>query len=347
MQGQSDQAGPPRDEARAMRQQQGTAQNRAMPASITRRAGLALLGAAAWPALHAQAAQLEGEWTDAARSRHLPWLLRLPATSGPWPVVVYSHGLGGSRDGGALWGQAWAEAGIAVLHLQHPGSDSGTLKQGLAALRAAASAPQLLARVGDVRFAFDELARRAAAGAGPWTGLRLDALGVAGHSFGAVTTQAVAGQRFPNGQQVEEPRPRAFIAFSPSPAAGSAARAFAGITRPFMAVTGSLDGDPFGSYRTGEPRAAIHAALPPGQRALLWLDGADHATCGGGAPRAAAAAAWRRRDALTREREPAHQALVARLSSAWWRWRLLGDDAAPQALRSPAGLGTGDRWVLD
>lgn len=318
-----------------------------MPPAIDRRAALALLGSAPWTPLFAQPAPLEGRWADEARSRPVPWLLRLPATPGPWPVVVYSHGLGGSRDGGALWGRAWAEAGIAVLHLQHAGSDAETLKQGLAALRGAASAAQLLARVGDMRFAIDELARRAKVGDGPWPGLRLDALGVAGHSFGAVTTQAVAGQRFPNGQAMDEPRPRAFIAFSPSPAAGSAARAFAGITRPFLAVTGSLDGDPFGSYRTGEPRAALHDALPPGQRALLWLDGADHATCGGGAPRAAAAlAARRRRDPLTLEREPAHQALVARLSSAWWRWRLLGDEAARRALDAPSGLGPGDRWVL-
>lgn len=93
--------------------------------------------------------------------------------------MLYSHGLGGSRDGGAAWGQAWADAGIAVLHLQHPGSDSDTLRNGLAALRAAASAEQLLARVRDVRFVLDEVERQAAAGVEPWRSLRLDALGLA------------------------------------------------------------------------------------------------------------------------------------------------------------------------
>ncbi len=318
-----------------------------MPPCFTRRSALALLGAGAWPAVRAAPPGLTGEWTDAARARRVPWLLRLPAAGGPWPLVVYSHGLGGSRDGGALWGQAWADAGIAVLHLQHPGSDFETLRQGLRALRAAANAQQLLARVADVRFALDEVVRRAAAAEGPWSTLRADAVGVAGHSFGAVTTQAVAGQRYPNGQSVDEPRPRAFIAFSPSPAAGSAVRAFAGVTRPFLAVTGSLDGDPFGSYTTGEPRAAIHDALPAGQRALLWLDGADHATCGGGAPSGVPARGLMRRAPLALERQAAHQALAARVSAAWWRWRLVGDESARQALASPEDLGPGDRFSLD
>jgi len=47
-------------------------------------------------------------------------------------VVLFAPGLGGTSAGGAVWawsvgrgswGEAWAAAGFAVLHLQHPGSD--------------------------------------------------------------------------------------------------------------------------------------------------------------------------------------------------------------------------------
>ena len=51
-----------------------------------------------------------------------------------------------------------------------------------------------------------------------------------GHSFGAVTTEAVSGESFSmTGRQFTDPRITAAIAFSPSsPKRGSAAQAFAG-----------------------------------------------------------------------------------------------------------------------
>jgi hypothetical protein len=36
------------------------------------------------------------------------------------PLVLFSHGLGGSVDAGTQWAEAWAAAGVATLHLQHP-----------------------------------------------------------------------------------------------------------------------------------------------------------------------------------------------------------------------------------
>ncbi len=69
-------------------------------------------------------------WTDAARSRTVPLRVRWPDGPGPWPLLLFSHGLGGSRDGGELWGEAWCEAGFVVIHLQHPGSDIAVVVRG-------------------------------------------------------------------------------------------------------------------------------------------------------------------------------------------------------------------------
>ena len=316
-------------------------------------AAAAALAALAAPLVRAQPAPngplQDGGWQDASRGRTVPWRLRLPAGPAPWPWVIYSHGLGGSRDGGAVWGQAWADAGVAVLHLQHPGSDSNTLRAGLGALRAAASAEQLMARVLDVRFVLDEVTRLAAAGATPWAGLTPDAVGLAGHSFGAHTTQALAGQRYGVASDWAEPRLKAFIALSPSsPRAGGPGlqEAFGGIRRPLLAVSGSLDGDPFGSYERGDLRAAVYDGLPPGQRALLWLQGADHLSFAGGAGRCSPASGPFRRHGTAAQQEPAHQALVARITTLWWRARLQGDTQALAALRAPLGLGEGDRFEL-
>ncbi|MBL8329246.1 MAG: hypothetical protein JNJ71_10370 [Rubrivivax sp.] len=314
---------------------------------IDRRSWLALAvcGALPWGFARggAPGAVVDGSWRDPERSREIPWRLRLPTVDGPWPLVLYSHGLGGSREGGDAWGQAWRDAGIAVLHVQHGGSDTAVWREGVRALRAAASAQQLLERARDVRFVLDELARRAASREAPWTTMQADAIGMAGHSFGAMTTQALAGQRYPAGIQLADSRLRAFIALSPSSAQGMAG-AFAEITRPFFAITGSLDGDPFGSYDSGEPRARVYEGLPPGQRALLWLDGADHMSFAGNREQRIRGTGLARRDPIAASREDRHHALVARTTALWWRAHLLGDDAARSALRAGPDLQPGDRF---
>lgn len=321
----------------------------AMPSWSRRRWLTGALGAALAPGAAAQAAPpQDGQWRDAARQRELPWRLRLPAGAGPWPLVLYSHGLGGSREGGDAWGEAWRAAGIAVLHLQHPGSDIEVLRGGLLALRAAASAEQLIARALDVRFALDELERRQRDAEAPWQALQPGAIGLAGHSFGAQTTQAVAGQRFAVPGSLADPRPRAFVALSPSTGrvALPLAEQFGAIARPFLGITGSLDGDPFGSFARGEPRARIYDGLPAGRRALLWLEGADHMTFAGNARQRIGGRGPFRREPDAERLEDAHHALVAGLGTLWWRAHLMDDATARAALTAPAGLGPKDRFML-
>ena len=116
-------------------------------------------------------------WIDGARKREVPVRLRWPdggKYTGPRPVLLFSHGLGGTREGGAVWGEAWADAGFVVVHLQHAGSDLPALRAvassfaDKAGLRSAAGPEQLLARLRDVGFALDEIGRRHAAGQGRW-----------------------------------------------------------------------------------------------------------------------------------------------------------------------------------
>ena len=313
-------------------------------------ASTAALVAMLWAA-RAAAAVVDESWRDAARDRALPMRLRWPAGDGPCAAVVFSHGLGGSIEGGDAWGRAWCDAGVAMLHVQHPGSDSQTLRAGMLALRRAASAEQLVARVADMHFVLDEIERRVHAGLAGWRRVRTDAMGAAGHSFGAQTVQALAGKRYGRpAPGLAEPRFKAFIAFSPSLGRGermSPAEQFGAVTRPFLCVTGSLDGDPLGGAMSGEDRARVYEGLPSGRRALLWLDHADHMTFGANAERRIDGRGAFRRTPEVAANEAAQHALVATITTDWWRARLLGDAAAMAALRAPAGLGTTDRWRMD
>lgn len=273
------------------------------------------------------------------------------AGEGPWPVVLFSHGLAGSREGYGFLGQRWAAHGYVVIHPDHPGSDTAAFRGlGLrpAALTAAlqratadpavlAGRPRLIARLIDALPALEQ-ALPAVAG-------RLDRsrVGVAGHSFGAWTTLCVAGLRV-RGPTVgpldwSDPRPLAFAALSPpGPSARSAEDDWAAITRPTLVMTGSDDRQPAflappGDLRAGAWRRQAFDLMPPGGRLLSWFEGARHCTYSGGAGAALAGEA---------PPDPAQVEAVAVVTLAWWDARLRGDAAALAWLAdpgSPAALG--------
>ena len=130
-----------------------------------RQALAAALGFVATPMAFAQTpAYADDTWQDSRRQRTVPVRIRWPQGNTPasgWPVVIYSHGLGGSREGGDVWGSAWAAAGLVVVHLQHVGSDMDAVRgvassfKDRAALRSVGSADQLLARLQDIVFTLD------------------------------------------------------------------------------------------------------------------------------------------------------------------------------------------------
>lgn len=290
-------------------------------------------------------------WHDAARRRDLPVRIRWPQlqpAADPAPVVLFSHGLGGTRDGGTVWGEAWARAGFVVVHLQHPGSDlpavraAATSFSDKAGLRAVGSPAQLLARLQDTGFVLDQIGRRHAARQDRWSHVRPTGAGMSGHSFGAHTTLGMAGQRYVGNEGVQEPRLTSFIALSPTiPALGDAARAFERLTRPVLSITGTRDQDAVGNGATPERRMAVFGALPPGAKGHLVLQDADHMTFGGQEGRVAGILP---RDTAARERQAQHHALVAAITTDWWRATLRGDAAAQSRLRAPAGLAPGDLW---
>lgn len=136
------------------------------------------------------------EWTDESRGRRVPATLFWPASAqtGKVPLVVFSHGIGSSRDGYGYLGRYWARHGIASLHLQHVGSDR-SLWQGnvlllVSRFQHATSDEEAIARVQDFRFALDRLLAGAQG-----AHIARDRIIAAGHSYGANTTLMVAGAK--------------------------------------------------------------------------------------------------------------------------------------------------------
>jgi dienelactone hydrolase len=151
------------------------------------------------------------DWFDSQRQRPVPAKLYLPAAKpavGSVPLVVFSHGIGGSRDGYSYLGRYFAAHGYGSLHVQHVGSDrqiwSGNPFALPARLSDAAQASEALNRVQDLRFSLDTMLAAPA-------GALFDARRIvaAGHSYGANTTMLIAGAQVQQqGQKVSLRDPR-------------------------------------------------------------------------------------------------------------------------------------------
>jgi len=279
---------------------------------------------------------------DAKRDRDVPVRVFLPRTQAPQPVVLFSHGLGGSREGNAFMGAHWAARGYVAVFVQHPGSDTAVWSEvprekRYAEMRRAASVKNLRLRTGDIAFVLDELARQNADARSPLSGrLDLARIGMSGHSFGAITTEAVSGEQMPLGLAKADPRIKAAIAFSPSgPRMGDGKRAFGSVAIPWMLMTGTEDKSPIGAIDSAS-RLEVFPALPPGGKYELVLDRAEHS-----------AFTDRGLPGDREARNPNHHRAILALSTAFWDAYLKDDAAAREWLDGESArsvLEPKDRW---
>ena len=247
--------------------------------------------------VYAEPQVLDIDWKDSARERSLPLKIRVPDGETRVPLVIFSHGLGGSREGGKAWGEHWSTNGYLVIHVQHPGSDESLWKgpgEGAPKQRLArgATPEQLLGRVDDVRFVVDELTRLQGKSDAPGWAKRLDLSRIAmtGHSFGARTTMALAGERYPGPiKSVADARITAFIAFSPTVQGMKKTwpERYGTMSKPFLSVTGTLDGDVMGTGGHPKNRAAVFDAQNAGDKYRVVFADGDHSLFSGGSVREA------------------------------------------------------------
>jgi predicted dienelactone hydrolase len=224
-------------------------------------------------------------WLDDGRRREVPVKIYYPAQgAGPFPVIIFSHGLGGSREGYQYLGRHWASHGYVSVHLQHFGSDRSVWENSwnpLLAVRQAARRPEnALNRPRDVSFALDRLTSLNQ-GDGPFKGrLDLVRVGAAGHSFGAHTTLAVAGQILgrPGVRELSlaDPRIKAAIPMStPVPRKTDLTHIYAMITVPCLHMTGTRDDSPIGETRAPDRRLPFDH-IPGADQYLVTFRGGDH-----------------------------------------------------------------------
>lgn len=264
-------------------------------------------------------------WHDAKRDRDVPVKIYYPKDgAGRLPVIIYSHGLGGSREGYEYLGVHWAGCGYISVHLQHAGSDDAVWKgkdptEITKALTAAAmNLKNAAERPRDVSFAIDRLTELDGAAGFPLKGrLDLQRIGVSGHSFGGFTSMAIAGQDF-GSIRMGDPRVKAVIQMS-APVAKPFQRqyAYAKITIPVFHMTGTRDDSPIGETKASERRIPYELMNAAETCLLVFKDG-DHMVFSGRI----------RPDESAEAQDAVFHRLICAGSTAFWDAWLKGNTAA-------------------
>jgi predicted dienelactone hydrolase len=219
------------------------------------------------------------EWNDATRNRAVPAKIYLPVgplKPGAVPLVVFSHGIGGSKDGYSYLGRYFAAHGYASLHVQHVGSDRqiwrGNPLALVSRLSDAAQETEALNRVKDVKFALDHLLAEPVGNV-----VNAQRLVAAGHSYGANTTMLLAGAKVDvNGTTVfaKDPRFSAAILISAPPfyGLGDPVKIVSGIDVPTLHITATADDIQIPGYNSGvADRLALYKATGTSSNAAKVL----------------------------------------------------------------------------
>jgi pimeloyl-ACP methyl ester carboxylesterase len=253
------------------------------------RLGAAAVVAAAWPwRLHAASVDgfeaVDMDWVDTTRQRPVPVRLYLPKSahaSKPGPLLVFSHGMGGTRRSFSWLGQHLASHGSASLHLQHVGSDRqlwfGNPLTLVGRLQAAAQDKEAIARVHDMRFALDSLLASDLAE-------RFDARRIiaAGHSYGANTSLLACGaqvERQGQGVKLHNERISAAILMSAPPFYGELEpkKVLTAVGVPSLHITSTGDDIRIPGYFSGvDDRIHVFDAMGSPRKWLAVYQGGTH-----------------------------------------------------------------------
>ncbi len=277
------------------------------------------------------------------RGEDLQVRVSAPATGSGLPVVVFSHGYGWSMNGYAPLADHWAAHGFVAVQPTHldfrtlgiPAEDPRT--------------PRMWRfRIEDLTRVLDGLDVLEASVPGLGGRVDRDRIAVAGHSWGAQSASALLGARVlgPDGvpgEDMSDPRVTAGVLLALTglgddltPFAAEhfpfMKPSFATMTMPALIVAG--DNDQSHLSTRGPDWFTDPYTHSPGDKSLLTLFGAEHSL--GGIPGYEVAE--------TTDESPARVALIQRLTTAYLRSALLGEDvgwkAAVTALETdPAPLG--------
>ena len=224
---------------------------------------------------------------DHQRNKDLPLNVLYPDAQGPFPIIIFSHGAGASKDNYVNLTTYWARHGFVVIQPSHHDSIALRRSQGEhagwgEALHEALADPEAWQnRPQDISFVIDslpEIERMAPQLKGK---MDLKTIGVGGHSFGAYTSEAIAGALVQIKKDAlpvsfADKRVAAVIAMSPEGPGqiGFVDNSWADQHLPIMTMTGTRD---YAGFAKGPSwRKIPFDRSPAGDKYHLLIGGANH-----------------------------------------------------------------------
>ena len=232
---------------------------------------------------------------DVKRNKDLPVRVLAPKSGGQFPVIVFSHGAGGSGQNYSPLTMHWASHGYVVIQPTHDDSIALRREKG----ESLPSGPRELIeeyrfnyqdwinRVDDIRLVMNSLVDLQKQVPRLRSKIDQRRIGVGGHSYGAFTTQMIGGVRVdipgrPKSQSFADDRPRAFLLLSPQGKSenGLTESSWQNVSRPMMSMTGSNDTGMGGLL--ADWRKDPFTYSPPPDKYFVFIDGAFHMSFTGG-----------------------------------------------------------------
>lgn len=286
--------------------------------------------------------------TDAKRKREIVVRVNYPDGKGPFPVIVFSHGFGASKDAFGPISQHWASHGYVCVHPQHADartggkadeagstqSDKKTLRDrlGQGGLGGLNSPGKLSDRVADVTAVLDALDQIETAIPALKGQLDRKRIGVGGHSYGACVSMLVGGATVEVGGMAKsfaDPRVKCVLPISAAGAGeyGLSKDSWNRFAVPALYVTGTKDIRP--GHDPGWRKEPFDGS-PAGDKFFLNIEGANHFSFGGGPSGGRLAALGGRMESFT--------PLVKTATVAFWDAYLKDDDKAKEYLKRDSGF---------
>lgn len=284
----------------------------------------------------------KGELFDENRERRVPYKIYYPVGEEieNIPVIIWSHGFGGNRDGASFLSRYIASQGYILVHITHFGTDS-SLWEGKEGhpwdilKKTKVSRQDTLDRFRDVPFVLDHLEDVFEENPELRGKANLQKIGMSGHSFGAMTTQVMAGMKFPDSDGsllfMREPRFLAGILYSPVPIAHITDEnpdiLYGSVKTPLFHMSGTDDSSPIEGFDY-KHRLIVFEKSHESPRILKVLQGGDHMIYNG------------TRGKLDKNPDREWQEEIIKISSlAYWDYYLKGNVQAKEWL---AGQGYKD-----
>lgn len=225
--------------------------------------------------------------TDLRRQRQIPIKVSYPEAQGKFPIIIFSHGTGASKDDYDALTHFWASKGYICIQPTHADSIALKKQQGEStnfneAVREILTDSQAWKnRTADISFIISAL-----------SGLELKVpelkgkmdkqrIGVGGHSYGAYTAQLIGGATIDipgetKGQSFTDPQVRAILLLSPqgSGQQGLTRNSWTNLKLPMMMMTGSRDRGAQGQGPEWKEEPFKYS--PAGDKYLVFIEGATH-----------------------------------------------------------------------